>query len=172
MHSRCWFKMKHYCTGWWMQSLSRVVKASAGDTKQLEKFIVMCCWYESSSAVLCVIGKLDSMEVSNRVPDILYFYGIHNLVFTSLFLARKSTGFAWISAKKQHSIMKAGKCELCLLLLRACLVGRGKFKCPVDRFICICREKLVQQMNNPKLFFFSVLYYVTNNTVLCFKVQL
>lgn len=115
----------------------------------------------SSSAVLCVIGKLDSMEVSNRVPDILYFYDVHNLVFTSLFLARKSTGFAWISAKKQHSIMKAGKCELCLLLLRACLVGQGKFKCPVDCFICICREKLVQQMNNPKLFFFlsSLLCY-------------
>lgn len=119
---------------------------------------VLLLWV-SSSAVLHLIGKLDSMEVANRVPDSLYFfYGVCNLVFTSLFLARKSTGFAWKSAKKQHSTIKAGKCELCLLLLRECLVGQWQFKCPVDCFICIYREKLVQQMNNAKLgFFFSSL---------------
>lgn len=142
-----------------MESLSKVLKASTGDTKQLEKFIVLCCSCESLAQLCCVwLGSLDSMEVSNRVPDIFYFYGIRNLVFTSLFLARKATGFAWICVKKQHSIIKAGKCELCLLLLRECLVGQWKFKCPVDCFICICREKLVQQMNNAKLvFFFSSL---------------
>lgn len=118
---------------------------------------VLLVWV-SSSAVLHLIGKLDSMEVSNRDPDILYFYGICNLVFTSLFLARKSTGFAQISAKKQHSTIKAGKCELCLLLLRECLVGQWKFKCPVDCFICVVEKSLYSRWTTPNwVFFFSSL---------------
>lgn len=128
-----------------------------------------------SPAQLCRVwlGSYIPWKCQTEFLIFFYFYGIHKLVFTSLFSARKATGFAWTCAKKQHSIIRAGKCELCLLLLREYLVGQWKFKCPVDCFICICREKLVQQMNNAKLFFFfPVLYYVTNNAVLCFRVQL
>lgn len=155
MLSRCWVKMKHYCAGWWNESLSKVLKASTGDTKQLEKFIVLCCSCESPTQLCCIwLGSYIPWKCQTEFLIFFYFYGIHNLVFTSLFSARKATGFAWTCAKKQHSIIRAGKCELCLLLLREYLVGQWKFKCPVDCFICICREKLVQQMNNAKLFFF------------------